>query len=89
MAMVTTSPSAARAVDLGQLGELLAQAVDLRVDLLVGGLGAGHLDPQAAVARHLDAGPDLDDGVEGDRALLLAGGDLDLRGGDDVDVVLA
>ena len=50
MSMVTWSPSAAGRSTVRQLAELLAQPVDLGVDLLVGGLGLGHLDPEAAVA---------------------------------------
>ena len=60
----------------------------LCVDLLVGDLGRLDRDPQALVAADRDLGPDLDDGVEDDVALVLAGGDVDLGRGDDVDVVL-
>ena len=59
------------------------------VDLVVGGLRRRQLDAQAAVAGHGDLGTHLEGGVEGDRAVLLAAGDLDLGGGDQVDVVLA
>src|SRR5581483_12223957 len=65
-------------VDLGQLAELLAQALDLGVDLLVLRLGARDLDAQVLVPAHGDDGADLDDGVEGHRPFVLAGGDLDL-----------
>ena len=77
------------AVDLGQLAELIAQPVDLGVDLLVGRLGPRDLDPEVVVAADRDHRPHLDHGVEGDRSLVLARGDLDLRRGDHVDVVLA
>ena len=56
--------------------------------LVVGDGDRRQLDPQAGVAGHDDRGAHLDGGVEGDRALLLAGGDVDLGRGDDVDVVL-
>ena len=45
-------------------------------------------DAQAAVAGDLDRRAHLDHGVEGDVARLLPAGDVDLGGGDDVDVVL-
>ena len=51
MSIVTWSPSRAGAVDGVELAELLAQAVDLGVDLLVGGLGRGDRDPEAARSR--------------------------------------
>ena len=51
MSMVTWSPSTAGAVDLGELGELLAEVVDALVDLLVGGLGRVDRDPQARRSR--------------------------------------
>ena len=76
-----------RPVDGGQLAVLLAQALDLRVDLFVGGLGLGDLDAQARVARHRNRRPNLDDGVEGHGALVLARRDLELRRGDGVDFV--
>ena len=47
------------------------------------------LDPQIGVALDRDGRADLARGVELDRAGLLAVGDLDLGGGDQVDVVLA
>ena len=50
--------------------------------------GRSRVTRQAAVARHLDRGAHLDDGVEGDVAGLLAAGDVDLGRGDHVDVVL-
>ena len=45
-------------------------------------------DRDPAVAGHLDRRAHLDDGVERDGAALVAAGDVDLRRGDDVDVVL-
>src|SRR5581483_7380688 len=78
-----------RPVDVGQLGELVTQPVDLRVDLLGGRLRTGDLDPQVFVAGDRHDRAHLDDGVEADRPLVLARGDLDLRRRDDVDVVLA
>ena len=78
-----------RAVHHGQLAELVAQPVDLGVDLLVGRLGPRDLDPEVLVAADRDDRTHLDDGVERDRTLVLAGGDLDVGRGDHVDVVLA
>src|SRR3546814_353390 len=72
---------------LGGAAEL-SHAVDLSVDLVVAGDRAVDGDGDPAVAGDLDAGPDLDDGVEGDVAVFLAARDVDLRGRDDVDVVL-
>ncbi len=77
-----------RTLDGGELGVLAEHALDLVVDLLVGGHGRRDGDAQALVARHDHDGADLDDGFEGDRAVLLALGDVDLGGGDDVDVVV-
>ncbi len=75
-------------LDRLELRELGAHPLQLLVDLVVARGRAGDLHPQAVVARHLDGGPDLDDGVERDPALLLAGGDLDLGRRDHVDVVV-
>jgi hypothetical protein len=44
---------------------------------------------QILVTADLDGRADLDDGVEDDIAVLLAGGDVDLRRGDDIHIVLA
>ena len=77
------------AVDRGQLAELLAQPVDLRVDLFVARLGPRDLDAKVPVATDGDHRAHLDDGVERHRTFVLARGDLDLRRGDHVDVVLA
>ena len=61
-----------RAVDRLELGVVLAQPVDLVLHLLVGDAeaGQGHLQP--VVAGDGDERADLDDGVEGDGALVLA-----------------
>ena len=72
-----------------EVGELLAHPVDRLVDIVVAHLDGGNLDLQGFVATDLDRWPDLDDGVEGDGALVLAGRDVDLGRGDDVDLVLA
>ena len=77
-----------RPLDLAQLGELLAHPVDLGPDFLVGRLRGRHRHDQALVAGDRDLRADLDDGVEGERALVLARGDVDLRGGDGVEVGL-
>ena len=68
-----------RAIDGGELAVLGAESIDLFVDLLVGHVGAGDLDPEALVARDDHVGADLDDGLEADRARLLTGGDVELR----------
>ena len=81
-------PVLGRPGDRGQLTEVVAQPIDLRGDVLFGHLGAGDLDPQAVVARQLEVGSDLDDRVERHRAVFLPRGDVDLRGGDGVDVLV-
>ena len=68
-----------RPVDRLELRIVLAQAVELAVDLLV-----AHLEPrqrhlQPVIAGDGDPRPDLDDGVEGHRALLLPALDVDVR----------
>ena len=78
-----------RAVDVDELAMRAEHRVDAALELLVGDLGVGQLHPQAAVAGHADAGPDLDGGVEQDGPVLLAAGDVDVGRVDDVDVVLA
>ena len=55
------------------------QPVDLAVDVVVGGLGTIDRDLKAGVPGDLDDGADLDDGVEPQVALVLTGGDVDLR----------
>jgi hypothetical protein len=78
-----------RPLDHAQLAELGAHALDLGVDLVVADDGARHRHPQVLVAGHGHVGPHLHHGVERHRPGLLAGGDVDVGGGDDVDVVLA
>ncbi len=56
------------------------------VDVLVADVGLLDLDAQVVVALDGDDGAHLDDGVELDVALFLAGGDVDLRRRDHVDV---
>ena len=56
---------------------------------VVGRLDRVELDPQAAVAGEGDLGTHLALGLELDGAVVLATRDLDLRSGDEVDVVLA
>ena len=69
-----------------EVGEALAERVELRVDVLVVGHRRGlDLDPQRVVARDGDDGTHLDDGVELDVAVVLARGDVDLGRRDDVD----
>ena len=66
----------------------VAHAVDLGVERVLVDAGALERDAQPAVAGHLDRRAHLDDGVERDVARLLPAGDVDLRRGDHVDVVL-
>ena len=69
-----------RPVDLGELGELLAQPVDLGVDLLVGGLGLTAPRPAGRRSRGRRCGAGPRRRRRRRRAVLLAGGDLDLGG---------
>ena len=78
-----------RTVDRLELGELRSHPLDLRVDLLVARTRPRYLDPQPAVSGDAHARPHLDDGVERDRTILAARGDVDLGRRDHVDVVLA
>ena len=91
MSMVTLSPSAAGALDALELGELVAQPVDLGVDLLVGRpraagsstrrlVVAGDRDRRAAPRRRRRRRP----APSSSPAVMSISG-----GGDDVDVVLA
>ncbi len=77
-----------RALDLLERAVEVAHAVDLGVERVLVDAGAVEGDRQTPVAGDLDGGPHLDDGVEGHGARLLAARDVDLRRGDDVDVVL-
>ena len=86
---MTLSPRAAGPLDVGQLAVAAELGLHGLVDLLVGRRRRRQLDAQAVVARHGDLRAHLARGVEPDRALLLAGRDLDLGRGDQVDVVLA
>jgi hypothetical protein len=71
-------------------GAGLTQLGGLGLAQLVGG---GHrrveLDPQPRVARHGDDRPHFALGLELDETVLLPSGDLDLGGGDQIDLVLA
>ena len=78
-----------RALDVGELAVAAQLGLDGLVDLLVGRRRRRQLDAQAVVAGHGDLGAHLAGGVEPDGPVLLAGGDLHLRRGDEVDVVLA
>ncbi len=77
-----------REVGVGEIGEAIAQRVDLLVDVLVGDRRERQLDAQLVVTDELHLRTDLDDRVELDVAVLLTGGDLDLGRRDHVDVVL-
>ena len=70
-----------------EVGEALAQLVDLGVDRLVADVGCRDLDLQRVVALDRDLGTDLDDGVELDVAVFLARGDVDLGRRDHVDAL--
>ena len=61
-----------------ELGVVLAQAIELVLDLLLGDREAGQRHLEAVVAGNGDHGPHLHHGVEGDRTALLAAGDVDL-----------
>ena len=74
-------------VGVFDVGEALAQLVDLGVDHLVGDVGRGDLDLQRVVALDRDLGTHLDDRVELDVAFFLARGDVDLGRRDDVDAL--
>ena len=76
-----------RELRVGEVGEPFAQRVDLLVDVVVGDRLERQLDAQLVVSDELYLRPDLDDGVELDVAVFLAGRDLDLGRRDDVDVV--
>ena len=77
-----------RELGVGEIGEALAQRVDLPSTSSSETALERQLDAQLVVADELHLRTDLDDGVELDVAVFLARGDLDLRRGDDVDVVL-
>ena len=70
-----------------ELGEAVAQRVDLPVDGLVLDDRAGDLDLERVVPDDGDLRAHLDDGVELDVAVVLAGGDIDLGRRDHVDVL--
>ena len=67
-----------RSVDDLELGVVLAQTVELAIDLLVAHAEAGQGDLQPVVAGDGDERPHLDHRVEGDGARVLAAGDVDL-----------
>ena len=74
-------------VAVREIGEAVAELVDLMVDGFVVDRGEVELHPQALVARELHDGAGLDDRVELDGTRLLARGDLDLGRGDHVEVL--
>ena len=74
-----------RRLGLLEVGEALAQHVDLGVDRVVGDDRALDLDAQRVVALEGDLGTHLDDRVELDVAVVLARGDVDLGRRDHVD----
>ncbi len=71
-----------------QLAEVVTQAVDLGVHVLVGDLGVRDRDPEARVARQVQLWADLHHCVEGHRPGFLTGGDVDLGRGDGIDVLV-
>ena len=66
---------------------LVAQPIELGIDLFVAGGGIGDLDPQGLIARHPHLRAYFDDRVEAHRTRLLPRGDVDLGRRDDIDVV--
>ena len=76
-----------RVVAVLEVGEAVAELIDLAVDRVVVDRGEVELDAQALVAGELDDGTRLDHGVELHRTGFLARGDLDLRRRDDVDLL--
>ncbi len=85
MSMTTLSPAAGLPFDRRQLGKVAPHAVELGLDVLFRDNRARNCDLEGLVADQLELGPDLDHGVEGQGALVLAPGDLDLGLVDDVD----
>ena len=77
-----------RKVGIGEVGETIAEPVDLVVDVVVVDRLDRQLDAQLVVTDEMHLRAHLDDGLELDVAFVLAGGDLDLRRRDHVDVVL-
>jgi hypothetical protein len=77
-----------RELGVGEVGEALAQRVDLFVDVVVGDGHERHFDAQLVVPEQLHLRTDLDNRVELDVAVFLTRGDLDLGRRDDIDVVL-
>ena len=76
-----------RIFGVGEVGEAVAETVDLIVDRVVTDGVDGHFDLQLVVAGEVHLRADLDDGFELDVAFFLTGGDLDLGRRDHVDVV--
>ena len=67
-----------RKFGVGEVGEAIAQTVDLVVDRFVVDRLDRELDAQLVVADEVHLRAHLDDGFELDVAFVLAGGDLDL-----------
>ena len=77
-----------RVFGVGEVGEAVAEAVDLVVDRFVADRLDRQLDAQLVVTDEVHLRAHLDDGFELDVAVVLTGGDLDLGRRDHVDVVL-
>jgi hypothetical protein len=77
-----------RALDVVEGAEALAQRLDLLLDVLVGHLDVVDLGLEAVVVRQRDLGLDVDLGGELERLVVLELGDLDLRLGQRLEVVL-
>jgi len=75
------------ALDGLELTELATDLIDTFFDLFFGWLRAGDFDPQGVVARNVDLGADLDGGIEDERTLFHATGDVVVGRRDEVDVV--
>ena len=88
MSIVAYASSIERVVGVGEVGEAIAEPVDLIVDRVVADRLDRQLDAQLVVADEVHLRAHLDDGFELDVAVVLAGGDLDLGRRDHVDVVL-
>ena len=87
MSIVAYASSMSGYSESSRLGEPLAQRVDLLVDRRIVDRFVRQLDGQLVVAEESHLRPHFDDGVELDVAVFFAGGDLDLRRRDDIDVV--
>ena len=77
-----------RALHHSERAVTTALGVDGLLHLGIGGLRVGKLDTQSGVARDRDRRAHLTGGIEGHETFLPTAGDLDVGGGDQVDLVL-